>query len=89
MPIHLTDHTGTIECRLIGDTAERVLGITLTDFLKLPIADRCALKWTFLMERCAVKLSIKKKTALRWNTQITIVDCQVADPTEVREKIKL
>lgn len=89
IPVHLTDHTGTLDkCRLIGDTAERILGYTLTDFLKLSSDDRCAIKWNFLLERCSVKLSIKRKTALRWKSQITIVDCQVANPSEVLEKIK-
>ncbi|KAJ6646721.1 Protein hold'em [Pseudolycoriella hygida] len=90
IPISLTDHTGTIEqCRLIGDTAERIIGHTLHDFLKLSDAERTAIKWKFLMERCSVKLWIKRKTALRWNTQIVIVDCQLANPAEVLEKIKV
>lgn len=89
IPIHLADHTGTIDqCRLKGETAERILGCSLTNFLKLKDTDRTSIKWKFLMERLAVKLSIKRKTALRWNTEINILDFQVADPTEIVEKLK-
>ncbi|XP_037025026.1 protein hold'em isoform X2 [Bradysia coprophila] len=87
IPVHLTDHTGTLQCRLVGDAAERIFGCSLTDYLKLSDSQRTSIKWKFLMERCTVKLAIKRKTALRFNTQITIVDLKVANPAEVLEKI--
>ncbi|KAG4077218.1 hypothetical protein HA402_005273 [Bradysia odoriphaga] len=87
IPVQLTDHTGTLQCRLVGDAAERIFGCSLTDFLNQTDSHRTSIKWTFLMERCTVKLAIKRKTALRFNTQISIVDLKVSDPAEVLEKI--
>lgn len=85
----MTDHTGTVQCRLKGDNAERILGHSLCDFLKLSDENRASIKWKFLMERCSIKLSIKRKSALRWTTQITMLDCQVSEPAEVIENIKV
>lgn len=89
IPVHLTDHTGTLEqCRLRGVTAERILGHTFESFLNLSDTSRCMLKWKYLLERCGVKLAVKKKTALRPYTLIIIIDCKIAAPTEVVNQIR-
>lgn len=85
----LSDFTETLDtCRMFGATAERILGRPVNEFLKLTDVERSKLKWQFLLERCKLKLMIKRKTAIRRFVSITVLDCAVADMKEVLTDIK-
>lgn len=87
--IDISDHTDTIKnCRLIGVVAERMIGHTVETFKMLNDAEKSAIKWQYLLERCTIKLMIKRKSIIRSQTFVQILDCSVADPMEVLNKIK-
>lgn len=86
----LTDFTESLDnCRMYGATAERILGKSLGEFRNnLTDLDRSKLKWILLLERCKLKVIIKRKTAVRQAVSITVLDCVVADTREVLTDIK-
>lgn len=90
IPVDITDHTGTLaNCRLMSQAAENTLHCKVEAFLKMGDAQKGKLKWRYLLERCAVKLVIKRKSPVRFQTLYTILDCSVASPKEVGSKIKV
>lgn len=90
IPVDITDHTGTLtNCRLMNQAAENTLNCKLETFLKMGDAQKGKLKWRYLLERCTLKLIIKRKSPVRFQTLYTILDCSVASPQEVGSKIKV
>ncbi|XP_053688808.1 meiosis-specific with OB domain-containing protein [Sabethes cyaneus] len=90
IPVDITDHTGTLaNCRLMSQAAENTLNCKVEAFLKMGDTSKGKLKWRYLLERCAVKLVIKRKSPIRFQTLYNIVDCSVANPQEVGSKIKV
>lgn len=88
--LDFTDYTGTlVNCRLMDELAERVLGITLEEFHNLTTDQKTQLKWNYLLERCAVKVLVKRKTVCRTNIFILILDVRTVNLQEFVEKIKL
>lgn len=86
--IQLSDHTGTlIETRLNSTVAERILAINVNDFRNLNDKQKEELKWRFLMEQFKVKLVVKKKTAVRKNLSILVVDMHKITLEEVSKQI--
>ncbi|XP_033342347.2 meiosis specific with OB domains hold'em [Megalopta genalis] len=64
LKVNLKDDTGyLIGCKLSGDTAERVLGCTATEFLAMKISQREDLKWKYALEKCDIRLHILGPTA--------------------------
>lgn len=87
--MQVSDLTGTLDtCRMYGATADRILGIGLTQFLRLTDTERGKLKWQLLLERCKFKLSIKRKSALTRTVSISVLDCVVADTIEVLTNVQ-
>lgn len=85
----LTDFTETLDnCRMFGATAERILGKTLYEFQHLTDLDRSNLKWQILLERCKLKVIVKRKTAVQNTVSISVVDVAVADMNELMTNIK-
>lgn len=85
--ISLSDHSGTINCKMLKEYAERLLGCSAKDFLNLNEKIKSDLKLNLLMERCAVKVVLRRKSVLRSNMTITVLECLVADFDEVTRKI--
>ncbi|KXJ84433.1 hypothetical protein RP20_CCG008952 [Aedes albopictus] len=90
IPVDITDHTGTLNnCRLVSQAAENTLNCNVDTFLKMGDVQKGKLKWRYLLERCALKLIIKRKSPIRFQSVYTIVECSVAKPQEVEHKIKV
>lgn len=90
IPVDITDHTGTLNnCRLVSQAAENTLNCNVDTFLKMGDVQKGKLKWRYLLERCALKLIIKRKSPIRFQSVYTIVECSVAKPQEVELKIKV
>jgi meiosis-specific with OB domain-containing protein len=87
--VGISDHTGTLMCRLTGKHAETLLRCTVEEFLAMADEDKAALKWQHLLERCAIKLVVKRKSAELSKHMITIVDCVLANSDEVAERISI
>ncbi|XP_055692984.1 protein hold'em [Lutzomyia longipalpis] len=86
----LTDHTGSLPyCRLMSSAAEKLLEMSPEDFLKLPPELRTQLKWQTILERCTVKVVVRKKSIYRPRMWIGIVECSVAAPEDVIRSIKV
>lgn len=86
----LTDHTGTFtNCRLMRDAAAKLIGMSPEEFLKLPPQQKTNLKWKILLERCAVKVVVRKKSVYRPRMWIGIVECVLADHDDVAKNIKV
>ncbi|XP_021707220.1 protein hold'em [Aedes aegypti] len=90
IPVDITDHTGTLNnCRLVSQAAENTLDCNIESFLKMGDVQKGKLKWRFLLERCALKLVIKRKSPIRFQSVYSIVECTIAKPQEVEFKIKV
>ncbi|XP_058463974.1 meiosis-specific with OB domain-containing protein [Malaya genurostris] len=90
IPVDITDHTGTLSnCSLMNQAAENTLKCKVESFLKMGDSQKGKLKWRFLLERCSLKLIVKRKSPIRFQTLYSIVECTVASPREVESKIKV
>uniref|UniRef100_A0A182WEV5 MEIOB-like N-terminal domain-containing protein n=1 Tax=Anopheles minimus TaxID=112268 RepID=A0A182WEV5_9DIPT len=88
--VDITDHTGTLTgCRMVSRVAETVLDCDVTTFKRQSDEQKTQLKWKFLLDRCAVRLIVKRRSAVRFQNLFSIVDCTIADPTEVEAKLKV
>uniref|UniRef100_A0A182MY66 MEIOB-like N-terminal domain-containing protein n=1 Tax=Anopheles dirus TaxID=7168 RepID=A0A182MY66_9DIPT len=88
--VDLTDHTGTLSgCRMVSRVAETVLKCDVGTFMRHSETQKTSLKWSLLLDRCAVRLIVKRRSAVRFQTLFSIVDCAVADPAEVEAKLKV
>uniref|UniRef100_A0A3P9IKQ8 Methionine sulfoxide reductase B1b n=1 Tax=Oryzias latipes TaxID=8090 RepID=A0A3P9IKQ8_ORYLA len=84
--VDLTDHTGTLQaCSLRGATAERTLGCSTDEFIRLTDDQRTALKWKFLLERCKIYLKILPSARTKSGIRGVILACSPADPGEVKQ----
>lgn len=87
--VGLSDHTGSLpKCRLEANVAEIMLGQSVDRFRALSVEQRGEIKWKWLMERCTVKIIVKRKTAVR-AAMVCIVDCVVAKQSDVLRHIKM
>lgn len=86
--VSLSDFTDTLDTQMVGATAERIVGKPLIEFRALTDIERSKLKWKFLLERCKVKVIVKRKTAVRRTVSIIVLDCVVADVQEILTDIK-
>ncbi|GAB0099985.1 Protein hold'em [Sergentomyia squamirostris] len=86
----LSDHSGTlVNCHVTQDAAEKLLNMSAKDFINLTIDERTELKWKTLLERCAVKIVVRKTTSYRPRIWIGIVECLSVDSADVADKIKM
>ncbi|KAB0797464.1 hypothetical protein PPYR_08457 [Photinus pyralis] len=82
----LTDQTGSlIQCRLYGETAEKVLNCSVRQFLAMSDEEKTVLKWKLLMERCAVRIHVMV-FGFR-GPIITVLSCDLASPIDVANRI--
>ncbi|KAM4525135.1 meiosis-specific with OB domain-containing protein [Odontesthes bonariensis] len=83
--VDFTDHTGTLQaCNLRDLVAEQTLGCTTEEFPGLTDAQRTALKWRFLLERCKIYVKILPSAKMRSGFRGVILGCSLADPGEVK-----
>lgn len=88
--VELTDHSGTMACRLRSVAAQRLLGCTPDDWLRLSDRQHGQIKWRWLLERCAVKVCVQRDTNAdgeRFNCA-ELVDCELADDERVTREIE-
>ncbi|XP_017091495.2 protein hold'em [Drosophila bipectinata] len=73
--VHFSDQSGTlVEGRLAGLAAERVLGVSAADFVKMSEREKGLLKWKFLLRHFEVKLLVLKPIRMRNNMIAVVVD---------------
>lgn len=90
LSVDLTDHTGSLrKCRIGADLAETMLGHSLDVFAILSSERRGEIKWKWLLERCTLKMVVKRKSVVRSQPVICIVDCVVAKQADVLGHIKM
>lgn len=92
--VELIDHTGVLRqpaCRLRDAAAERLLGCTAEAWHSLSDRRRGEIKWRWLLERCAVKLRVRRVTMGTNRAQwfADMVDCERADGARVLREIKM
>lgn len=85
--IGLSDHSGSINCKILREYAEKLIGCSAKEFLKLAETKRTDIKLNLLMERCRVKVVLTRKSVLRSSMTIVVLECIVADFDEVTKKI--
>lgn len=85
--VSLSDHSGTINCRILKEYAEKIIGCPAKDFLFMDENRRTEIKLNLLMERCAVKVLLRRKSIVRSTMTVCILECLVADFEEVKNKI--
>ncbi|CAK6961665.1 meiosis-specific with OB domain-containing protein [Scomber scombrus] len=84
--VDITDHTGTLHaCTLRGPEAEKTLGCTTEEFASLTDAERTAMKWKFLLERCKIYMKILPSTKVKTGVRGVVLACSLADPGEVKQ----
>ena len=90
MAVSLIDHTGTLNnCRLISDEAEHVLQMSLEGFQHLNDRQIQRLRWTYLLERFAIKMLVKTKAANRSKVFIQILDIADVNCSEAIPNMKV
>ncbi|XP_058061169.1 protein hold'em [Anopheles bellator] len=88
--VDISDHTGTLAgCRMMSSVAESVLRCDVATFVRKSDTQRTALKWQYLLDRFALRLVVKRRTAVRFQHLFSIVDCTAADPVELESKLKV
>lgn len=85
--ISLSDHSGTIHCRILKEYAEKLIGCPAKDFLNLDERRKTEIKLKLMMERCRVKVVLRRKSVLRSSMTIIVLECVVATFEEVARKI--
>lgn len=85
--ISLSDHSGTINCRILKEYAEKLIGCPAKDFMNLDEKRKTEIKLKLIMERCRVKVVLRRKSVLRSTMTIIVLECVVADIDEVTNKI--
>jgi hypothetical protein len=74
---------------LVGKYAEDLLQSSVEGFLKMMDCKKAAIKWNFLLERCKIKLLIKRKSALRMKAFVSVVHIEKADADECCNLMKI
>lgn len=88
--MNITDHTGTlVNCKLYNKFAEGVVGVNVHEFIQLTDEDKGLLKWSILLERCTVKLVIRKKSVCRSKTLVSVVECSPINPKLIVKDLKI
>ncbi|XP_052861429.1 protein hold'em [Anopheles cruzii] len=88
--VDISDHTGTLAgCRMMSSIAESVLRCDVATFGRKSDAQRTALKWQYLLDRFALRLVVKRRTAVRFQHLFSIVGCTAVDPVELESKLKV
>lgn len=88
--MNITDHTGTlVNCKLYNKFAEKVMTISVHDFMRLSDDEKGNLKWKILLERFAVKIVIRKRSVCRSKTLISVVDISPINPSIVASNLKI
>lgn len=89
--VELIDHSGTLRCRLRDAAAERLIGCVPIAWRTKSDRERGLTKWRWLLERCAVKVRVRRSTSTSgqlWSG-VDVVDCQLANDERVEREIKL
>jgi hypothetical protein len=55
--------------------------------MRMSDEEKCALKWKFLMERCAVRIMVSVLNTRR--PVVSIISCSKADPIEMAQRIPI
>lgn len=76
--VDITDHSGTLTCRLTDEHAVTVLGHSVASFINLSEDEIEALRWKFLLERHAIKIVVRRNSAFK-TARINILDCAPFD----------
>lgn len=89
--VDLSDHTGSLQkCHIGAALAKTMLdGHSLEVFGTLSSERRGEIKWKWLLERCTLKMVVKRKSLVRLQSMICIVDCVVAKQSDVLGHIKM
>lgn len=90
MTINISDHTGTlVNCKLYNKFAESVIRVNVHDFIRLSDDEKSSIKWNILLERCAVKLMIRKRSVCRSKTLISVVECSPINQAVIAKDLKI
>lgn len=88
--MNISDHTGTlVNCKLYNKFAEGVIGVNVNQFIELSDDEKGLLKWSILLERCLVKLVIRKKSVCRSKTLVSVVECSPINPAEIAKDLRI
>nr|XP_014348236.1 PREDICTED: meiosis-specific with OB domain-containing protein isoform X2 [Latimeria chalumnae] len=84
--VDLSDHTGTLQsCNLTGNVAEKSLGCSVEDFFSLTEAQKTAIKWQLLLERCKIYLKLFLSPNARNGLRVNVLSCKIAEPEEASQ----
>ncbi|XP_070580166.1 meiosis-specific with OB domain-containing protein-like isoform X2 [Ptychodera flava] len=79
--VNLSDQTGTFQlCKLGGNVAEQMFGLTVEEFCNINDDMRTQLKWKYLLEKCKVYFKMFHARQDNQRPLLRILSCCVADP---------
>lgn len=88
--VDLSDHSGTLNnCHLTEQNAINFLRYTIDDYKKLSEQEIEQFKWTYLLDRFAAKVHVKRGKASPTNMFISIVELTDANPEIIAENLKI
>ncbi|ESO09114.1 hypothetical protein HELRODRAFT_169054 [Helobdella robusta] len=88
MRIKVMDRTGTLNCILLSDVTDKMIGCPADMFEALDYETRSRIKWNYLLERCRITLQIYESDERK--RKIKILDLDLVQSDEIfREMLTL
>lgn len=86
MAVSITDHSGTMNCRIIDENAQKTIGHTAQQLMEFSEDDVDAIFNRFMLERFAVKVIVRPKSELDYFASIVSIETERSNV--IAEKIK-
>lgn len=83
----LSDHSGTLNCRIGDEYATKLLNYSAEEYKRLPEATIDIIQKKFQFERVAAKILVKRRHQA--SVLIKVLDISFEDPNEIARKINL
>lgn len=88
--VNLSDHTGSlVNCRLMDSYAANVLGHNITEYKNLSENEIEIIRSKYMLERYAVKILVKRKTAFRTRVYYNVLDFCPVDGETAKSQLKV
>ncbi|XP_045213622.2 meiosis-specific with OB domain-containing protein-like [Mercenaria mercenaria] len=87
VPINISDHTGTVQCRLSADILHTITGWNVKELMQIPAEGRTELKWQYLLERCKFHIKMLRNYRTPERLSIRVMSCCKADSAEMLQSI--
>ncbi|XP_064638247.1 meiosis-specific with OB domain-containing protein-like isoform X2 [Lineus longissimus] len=87
--VSISDHTGTLAaCHLDTPYAEKSLGCSVDEYMRLSEEKKTDLKWKLLLEKCKIYVKVFLPSMMRAKAMVRVMSLAIADPMEAARNIR-